>query len=205
VSSSPSYLDPIVVPLIKGKTVLDVACGYGRWGSLIRSNFFEAGLPEPPLVDGIDAFLPNVEYCARQSCYRRVWQQALPSPLPSTWDTVLACEILEHIPQERVEETLAILENAAVQRIIISTPNFENLRGGGDTFLGYNDFEAHLSHTPRSFFAARGYRLVGAGFGNPESRVAWLLRKAKRLRPAYEGLPRLFPSLGISLVAYKDK
>ena len=58
---------------------------------------------------------------------------------------------------------------------------------------------------PRSFFARRGYRLVGAGFGNPESRVAWLLRKAKRLRPAYEGLPRLFPSLGISLVAYKDK
>jgi hypothetical protein len=46
VSSSPS----------SAETVLDVACGYGRWGCLIRSNFWEAGLSRPPDVDGMDAF-----------------------------------------------------------------------------------------------------------------------------------------------------
>ena len=47
-SSSPSYLDPIILPLIIGESVLDVGCGYGRWGNLIQSNFWEAGLSSPP-------------------------------------------------------------------------------------------------------------------------------------------------------------
>jgi hypothetical protein len=58
-SSLPSYLDPIILPLIVGETVLDSACGYGRWGNLIQSNFWEAGLSEYPKIDGFDAFCPK--------------------------------------------------------------------------------------------------------------------------------------------------
>jgi ubiquinone/menaquinone biosynthesis C-methylase UbiE len=39
VSSSPAFLDPVVLPLVKGTSVLDVACGLGRWGALPQSNF----------------------------------------------------------------------------------------------------------------------------------------------------------------------
>jgi 2-polyprenyl-3-methyl-5-hydroxy-6-metoxy-1,4-benzoquinol methylase len=97
-SSSPSFLDPIVLKLLLGESVLDVGCGYGRWGNLIRSNFWESRLPAPPRVDGIDAFAPNVEFCSRQDCYGRVWRHVLPEPIEGQWDTVLACEIIEHVP-----------------------------------------------------------------------------------------------------------
>ncbi|MGK7876175.1 MAG: hypothetical protein AB4426_23625 [Xenococcaceae cyanobacterium] len=58
--SSPTYLDPIIIARLVGETVLDVGCGHGRWGHLIQSNFWEAGLTKPPKVDGLDGFLQNV-------------------------------------------------------------------------------------------------------------------------------------------------
>jgi 2-polyprenyl-3-methyl-5-hydroxy-6-metoxy-1,4-benzoquinol methylase len=194
-SSSPTYLDPIVIPLIRGGTVLDVGCGYGRWGHLVQSNFWEAGLSMPPDVDGFDAFQANVDYCKKQNSYRRVWQQSMPSPLGDHWDTVLACEVIEHVEQDKVESVISILEGAAKRRIIVSTPNWPYYRPGGDTIVGYNDYEAHLSYVPRSFFRKRGYRLLGAGFGNPRNLPSWLIKKLLFGRACMlDSLPRFFPS-----------
>ena len=204
-SSSPSYLDPIVLPLIVGDTVLDVACGYGRWGHLIQSNFWEAGLSRPPQIDGFDAFQNNVDLCSKQTCYRKVWLQKLPEQLLGQWDTVLACEIIEHIPQVQVEQVMDILERAARRRIVFSTPNWPYYRGGGDTIVGFNDFEAHLSYVSREVFRKRGYKLIGAGFGNPvniPSRIA--VRLSRRAKDVLQSISRIFPSLGESIVAYKD-
>ena len=204
-SSSPTYLDPIVIPLITGETVLDVACGYGRWANLIRSNFWEAGLESPPQVDGFDAFENNVTFCRGQGSYRSVWHQKLPGPLEGKWDTVLACEIIEHLPPEHVAEAFEVLEAAANKRVIFSTPNFSNLRGGLDTLCGYNDYEAHLSYVPRTEFLRRGYKVIGAGFGNPESLITRALWKLDpRTVFWFQSLSRLFPSLGHATVAYKD-
>jgi SAM-dependent methyltransferase len=203
VSSSPTYLDPVIIPLVVGRTVLDVGCGYGRWCHLIQSNFWEAGLERPPEVDGFDAFAENVEYCRRHGCYRRVWQQRLPSELDGRWDTVLACEVIEHVPQADVPEVIAILERAAQKRIIFSTPNFPAYRGGGDTVVGFNEYEAHLSYVPQKMFRERGYRLRGAGFGKPSNP---LVRLGKRLRlsATLHSLPRAIPRLGETTVAVKD-
>ena len=202
-SSSPSYLDPIILSRIVGDTVLDVGCGLGRWGSLIESNFWEAGLAKPPQIDGFDAFLPNVEFSSKKSCYRSVWHQVMPSPLTGKWDTVLACEVLEHIEQQHVEDVISSLEKAASKRIIFSTPNWPNFRNGHETVCGFNDREAHRSFIGRDFFRRRGYQLIGANFGNPEK---LLVRTATQLRLgwALHPLLRLFPSLGETLVAVKD-
>lgn len=204
-SSSPSYLDPIILSLIVGETVLDAGCGYGRWGALIKTNFWESGLSSPPEIDGFDAFLPNVEFCSKSAFYRNIWQQTMPSGLSGRWDTVLACEFLEHIGQDKISEVIGILEKAAKKRIIFSTPNWPYYRDGGNTVTGYNDFESHLSHIPRAFFRSRGYKLLGAGFGNPKNMLVRIIKKSKSpLGPALESIPRLFPFLGESIVAYKD-
>lgn len=204
-SSSPTFLDPIVTPLIRGETVLDVACGYGRWGNLIRTNFWEAGLKGPPVVDGFDAFEPNLELCKRGGNYRNLWQHKLPDPLAGQWDTVLACEIIEHLPETQAHQTIDVLEKAARRRIIISSPNWRYLRGGSDTMAGYNEYEAHLCYIPRSTFRKRGYTVVGAGYGNPHSyfvRALGLLRIPGQR--ALGSLPLIIPSLGVLYVAYKD-
>jgi SAM-dependent methyltransferase len=203
VSSSASYLDPVVLPLIVGDTVLDAGCGYGRWCNLLETNYWEAGLERPPIVDGFDAFDANVEHCRRRGNYRNVWQQTLPGKLDGVWDTVLACELIEHLPQEAVEEALGELERAAARRVIVTTPNGPALRGGADTMLGYNEFEAHLSHIPAEVLRRRGYKLLGAGWGNPRSRIVRLGTKL-RLAGTLQSVPRRFPVLGETLVAVKD-
>jgi SAM-dependent methyltransferase len=205
-SSSPAFLDPVVLPLVQGKTVLDVACGLGRWGALLRSNFWECdGMDAPPAVDGFDAFAPNVENCQRTSFYGRVWQHILPAPLEGAWDTVLACEVIEHLPQESVAETLALLEGAARRRVILTTPNFPALREGHDTIVGFNHYEAHRCSISRRYLKQRGYRLTGAGFGNPDSRLARLGARLP-LPPQHvlESIPRLWPRFAQLIVAYKD-
>jgi SAM-dependent methyltransferase len=203
-SSSATYLDPVVIPFIVGESVLDVACGYGRWCHLIQSNFWEAGLAKPPAVDGFDAFEPNVEYCRRSGSYRKLWQQTLPSPLDGSWDTVLACEVIEHVPQEQVEEVLDILESVARKRIIFTTPNFPAFRGGVDTLVGFNDYDAHLSYIRRDVFRSRGYRLYGAGWGNPRHPLVRMTRRM-HLAASLHSVPRFLPSLGESIVAVKDR
>lgn len=204
-SSSPTFLDPIVIPLITGETVLDVACGYGRWCHLIQSNFWEAGLKEAPMIDGLDAFKPNVDLCLQKNCYRKVWQQNLPSIIHGRWDTVLACEMIEHIEQNKVEEVVTLLENVTNKRIIFSTPNWPAFRQGGDTIVGYNDYEAHLSYVSRNFFYKKGYKIIGGGFGNSCNLFTRAIIKVfpKQYR-SLESISRIIPALGNSIVAYKD-
>ena len=203
-SSTWSYLDPVVLPLLVGETVLDAGCGLGRWGALVESNYWEAGLESAPAVDGFDAFEANVEHCRRRGAYRRVWQQTLPSALEGTWDTVLAIELVEHVAEEHVDEVLEALERAARRRVVVSTPNSRLLRPGSDTPVGFNPYEAHLSYAPRAVFERRGYRVRGVGFGRYNSTLA---RTAKRLgvRSSLTSLPRRLPAIAETIVAVKDR
>ena len=230
-SSSPTYIDPIVIPLIRGRTILDVGCGFGRWGALISSNYWEAGLKKKPVVDGIDAFAPNVAFCAKLPYYRNVQRVVLPAQIKGTWDTVIAIDVLEHIPQKKMLKALDILEQAAGKRIIVSTPNWPAYREGGHTDLGFNEYEAHLSYVSRKLLRERGYTILGAGFGNPDSfLVKWAAKRAaaqdarasggkkgheeedmdyrksglRRLRFTLETVPRMLPSQAVTIVAFKD-
>jgi SAM-dependent methyltransferase len=192
-----------VLPLLRGETVLDVGCGVGRWGHLIRANYWEAGLPAPPVVDGLDAFEPNVLACTAGGAYRSVWLQALPGSLDGSWDTVLASEVIEHVPQDDVEDVLSELERVASRRVILTTPNFPAFRGGVEGTTGVNDYDAHLSYVPRSLLKARGYRVIGAGFGNPHNALVKLGVRL-RLASSLTSLPRNLPFLGESIVAVRD-
>lgn len=204
-SSSPSSLDPVVIPLLRGGSVLDVGCGYGRWANLISRNRESPYLDDDFYVDGLDAFKPNVDYCASLPVYRNVMHLELPQALDQQWDTVLACECIEHIAQEAAEKTVAMSLAAARKRIIFSTPNFPAYRAGRDSHFGFNDYEAHLSYLPRSYFKDRGYNLIGAGWGNHTSLVVRGIKKWKfSWETMIESIPLDDLRLGQQLVAYKD-
>jgi SAM-dependent methyltransferase len=203
VSSSWSYLDAAVLPLIVGESVLDVGCGMGRWGALIETNYWEAKLETAPAVDGIDLFDANIEHCQARGAYRRVWKHTVPEPLEGQWDTVLASEILEHLPQEQVEEAVTRLEEAARRRVIFTTPNGPAYRPGHETPLGFNPYEAHVSELRPSFFAERGYVVRGVGFGSYAGRLAPLAKRLKLRKSLMSSTWRL-PRLSETLVAYKD-
>jgi 2-polyprenyl-3-methyl-5-hydroxy-6-metoxy-1,4-benzoquinol methylase len=203
VSSSWSYLDPVILPLLVGETVIDVGCGMGRWGALIESNYWEARLPAAPAVDGCDAFAPNVAHCRERGAYRRVWEHTMPEPLDGSWDTVLACELIEHVPQEHVVATLEHLERAANHRVIVSTPNSPAFRDGHETPLGFNAREAHVSYVSRRLLADRGYKVYGAGLGQYDSHLA-RLAKRWRIRRSLNSIPYRLPWLAETLVAIKD-
>lgn len=202
-SSSWSYLDHAVLPLLVGSSVLDVGCGMGRWGALIESNYWEAKLPEAPAVDGIDVFAPNVEHCRARGAYREVWEHRLPEPLQGAWDTVLAGEVLEHIPQEHVAPALATFEAAATRRVIITTPNGPAFRGGHDTPTGFNPYEAHVSAIDPPLLREHGYHVRGVGFGRYDSRLAHAAKRAG-LRKSLTSVPWRAPRVAETLVAYKD-
>lgn len=206
-SSSPCFLDPVIIPAVRGATVLDVACGYGRWGCLLHSNYWETSGGAVLEVDGFDAFPQNVALCQQKGVYRRVFQHQLPAPLAGAWDTVLACEILEHLEGDDVAPVLDLLERLATLRVICTAPNWPYFREGGQTRVGYNPFEAHKTFIPREFFLDRGYRVFGAGFGNPTHPVVRALQLSDpqgAWTGAREVLPRLVPELAHTLVAIKD-
>jgi len=210
-SSSPPFLDPIVLPLIRGECVLDIACGYGRWGCLMRTNYGEWGRSQPPVVDALDAFAPNVEYARKLGVYRKVWQAELPCELPrGTYHTILASEVLEHLPMDAVVKTLDEFEAAALERVVVTTPNWQCLRGGSETFLGRNEFDHHLSYVYAEFLCKRGYRIYGAGFGNPRTLSVKCFVHA--LRPfgvrdfsIFDSLSKKFPSLAHTIVAARER
>src|SRR5215469_1311235 len=209
-SSSPAFLDPIVLPLIRGERILDVACGFGRWGCLMRTNYGEWGLSKPPVVDGFDAFAPNVEYARKLGVYHEVWQAELPCELPhGKYHTILASEVLEHLPMDVVEKVLDQFEAAALERVVITTPAWECLREGSETFLGMNEFDHHLSFLPAGFFRRRGYTIYGAGFGNPRTLSVKLFARTLRLFGVrdfsiFDSLSKKMPQLAHTIVAVKD-
>jgi hypothetical protein len=87
--------------------------------------------------------------------------------------------------------------------VVFSTPNFPDFRGGGETIVGFNEFEAHRSYVPREFFRRRGYRLLGGGFGNPRNPLVRGLTRLG-LASSLHSTVRLLPRLAEAVVAVKD-
>jgi len=211
-ASSPSFLDPVVLPLIRGSEILDVGCGYGRWGCLLHCNHFEWGLEEFPSIIGLDGDLSNCAHARSLGVYKEVWHRTVPCSLPNKHvDTVLASEIIEHLDFAQIDSLLDSLIACARQRVVVTTPNFECYRGGSISPLGFNELDHHLSHVKRDFLTERGFKVVGAGFHGGLTFQGRVLMKCLRICGlAYtdwwplNGLSYYWPSLAHTVVAYFD-
>lgn len=163
-STSPLIFDPYVIENMQGSRFLDVGCGHGKWGYLLRKYSDPTLLKR--IIVGVDVFEPHVEQLRKEGVYDEVYlSDACHLPFDDkSFDSVIACEVLEHLPADKGVALLAELKRVARQCVVVSTPNFQCLRGGGETLDGFNPYEAHQHIYSYSEFASLGFtQIIGVG------------------------------------------
>ena len=154
-------LDPVVLSFFqKGGTgaVLDLGCGYGLFGCLLR---FERNF-KGTLI-GLDAYAPYMEKMKKYSgaVYDSfVIADARYLPFKNgAVDIVLASEIIEHLHKNDGYRLIEEAERVCRALVLITTP-----RGHiPQERRSKNDLEAHHSGWSERDFAARGYGVIYAG------------------------------------------
>jgi len=183
------------IPKQTYKRVLDVGCGRGIWGYLIRSE----RLGETCCIIGVDLFRPYLKHCKKHQVYDDL-VMCHASRLPfqkKTFDLVLACELIEHLTKLEGCRFLHQVEEIG-ERIIMSTPNeFKQQKSESS-----RPTEVHKSGWRPSDFVNRGYKVHGVGFrfvriyeSNP---YLWGF-----LFYVFTPISFVFPQLGEILVAKK--
>jgi SAM-dependent methyltransferase len=209
---SPVVLDPVVVPLVQGPRILDVACGFGKWGYLCTSNYWQTFSPVPdsrPDIVGCDGYLENVQMCRNNGCYSEVLHLVVP-PLPfddGSFDTVLLVEIIEHLEEDQAQLLIREAKRVARHRVIVSTPNYPDIRGGTGGITGWNPLDAHLSYFDRAKLRRLGFKLFGCGLKPGDKYFRFAVRKLGMLgfydnwvRHYFSGLSLPLPSIADNLV-----
>jgi len=210
VGYSPLDLDPVVLPLVAGKTVLDLGCGYGHWGHLLRTHYFSDDPAKAARITGVDIHEGNVAFCRRTGTYDELGcadaLDFLARQPAAAFDTIIATELIEHLPKPAGETLLAEVVRVAAKAAILSTPNWEYLRPGAMTMTGFNEHEHHVSAWRPAEFRRRGFTVRGVGHKVRQ----WPVRGVNR---ALDVLPTLdamlaawairHPAIALNIVAYR--
>lgn len=128
-SSSTFALDEVVLGLVKGVKILDVGCGIGKWGNLIKvfdsvgfTLWGHIGDFEAPELVGIDI---SVEYLKKAKQIYDSVVRCSSTHLPfitNSFDTVLASETIEHIPYSAGFKLILESQRVSRKTVIITTP-----------------------------------------------------------------------------------
>ncbi len=172
-STSPLAFDPIVVQNLEGHSFLDVGCGHGKWGYLLKK--YRWSKSEPIEVTGIDLFEPHIRALEREGTYDRLLTaSATELPFPDqSFDSAIACEILEHLAQSDGQKLISELKRVCRCSFVVTTPNFPCLRGGGETMDGFNEYEAHKHNFLYHEFCTLGFtQVIGLGFKTPSFKLS---------------------------------
>jgi hypothetical protein len=202
--SSPLEIDQLIVPLIDGYTILDVGCGWGKWGSLIRTCWYRTskgkGNTLPDLLIGADLFLPSLKRVKSHKIYDDVvlCHAAFLPFKKNIVDVVLAIETLEHIAKHEGTKVLNELERTSKETVIISTPNCSPYREGTMGPEGFNPYDAHISKWGVKDFRLRNYSVLGSGFCING-------RSIPILKVLLSPLSFFFPNLACYLVGVKKR
>ena len=186
----PLLLRPSFTPL-NVKSVLDVGCGRGILGCLLRVY------RDVDFVVGIDIFRPYLDFARTHSAYDALIHMDLSrTGLPFSdreFDMVFCLEVMEHLERERGLSLLDELERVG-SRIVVTTPGVFFSQAQFDS----NPNQAHMSYYDVRDFERRGYRVFGVGS----------LRLLSRCAPAVAGvlgsLSYHFPRSSSTILALRD-
>lgn len=164
-STSPLMFDPLVIHNTLGIKFLDVGCGHGKWGYLIK-KYRRRSAEGSVSVTGIDLFEPHIAPLKREGVYDSlVVGSAINMPFADkSFDSAIACEIIEHLSQADGKKLISELKRVSRLSFVVTTPNFACIREGCKTLNGYNEYEAHLYNYSYKEFCKLGFtQVVGMG------------------------------------------
>jgi ubiquinone/menaquinone biosynthesis C-methylase UbiE len=150
-----SYVLSVLPQKLSGSFILDVGCGRGEWGSLLRAR------KESFHLVGVDIWRPHL----RRLCKRRVYDELIQIKAPNlpfkdkSFDISLACEVLEHLDKDDGYELLKELERVSRKMIVVSTPmNWFQMEIYG------NPYERHVSEWRPQEFTSLGFKVMTVSF-----------------------------------------
>ncbi len=166
------------------RSVVDVGCGRGIVGSLLRIY------REPDRIVGIDLFEPYLDFCGKLGVYDEVTRHDLKIPsLPfknKEFDLSVALEVIEHLPKQSGRTLMGELERVS-QMVIVSTPNRYFHQDPYDE----NVLQKHLSRWTVPDLKSRGYKVLGVGglmfFGKEVRYLSYVLGRLTLVLPRLSG------------------
>lgn len=142
-------LDEVVLNFVTSGEILDVGCGLGRWGHLIRIHLQIKGI-EPEII-GIDIEKEHL-HKARYVYDHRVKCDAAHLPFRhKCFNTVLASAIIEHLPRPKGIKLISECERTAKEVVIIAAPSPRTIWGSPENVSLWRPHE----------FRRMGYKVFG--------------------------------------------
>jgi SAM-dependent methyltransferase len=120
-------------------SILDIGCGDGRVTNRLTSKCVSAV--------GLDSSIEALQHVKTAKVLGDIARLPFPD---KSFDLVLCCEVLEHLPYQIYQLALAEMERVAAKYVIITVPNNENLRGSS-TFCPACGCFFHPGRHVRSF------------------------------------------------------
>ena len=188
--SSSYLLDPFILTVLAegDKSYLDIGCGKGKWGYLLKTSH-----KPPSYIVGGDIDLNNLRYAKKHKIYDDVVLldgRHLPFR-DDSFDIVLAIEIIEHMEKIEGQKLLDEAERVSRERVIVSTP----LLGAR---YWYSE-KHHISKWTVGDLRRRGYTVRGVGFSFFGRFTTY------RLAFALAPLAYYMPQMSYILLAWKNK
>lgn len=197
--TQPFFLHPLLshlTPVLDNQKFLDLGCGKGTNGFLIRTSRDLNG----SLLIGLDSNQGFLDFCKKHKVYDKLIKATLPKiPLKDkSIDFIMCTEVIEHLSKKDGTALLSEVDRVCKGRALVSTPNvyFDTRRS--------RDRDAHKSFWSASDFRKSGYKVYGLGFKVALLQFRPLLKFKQALYYLMTPFSYFIPEIGGNLVCVKD-
>ncbi len=184
-----------------GTKVLDVACGNGKFMSMLNADHHLD-------VTAVDIFPPYLKKAKATGVYSKLVKSDI-RKLPfkaGQFDICFCSQAIEHLSKSEGFAFMGQLEKIARKRVVIITPAGDLPQ---DPYDG-NKYQRHLSTWHASDFIERGYHVRGQGLkclygtGNAVKKWGFISYLFAFLSLLAGPLLNIFPDLGVYIFCTKD-
>lgn len=210
VGTSPISKISYVLDEIRGDRILDVGCGAGIYGYVIRNkwqdtysgkiqydmfNERDVTNDEPKLLLGCDIHLENLRRCRKHNIYDKLYAaNAAFLPFPQNYvDTIICIEVLEHLNKKEAHLAIESFKRIATKKIIITVPkralnsktltddrDFLNFRTNDEDIKSWIEAEKHKSN-----FSIKELKNLDFVIGPTINEKNWIKRQLKLIKRFY--------------------